>query len=154
MTDETILAKLEEFSAAISGYDDPRRAGDEWKQVYKLLQKAGAAADRVTGIVGMRNAPGLAELVSQLRNPETAPTPEKAPDAETCKKAYHAFKKRLAVTMLDEESKLGRGPLSKGGSAEAAIIPPDEYPAAVWQELVRQGKLRYLNNGYYGLRKQ
>lgn len=154
MTDETTLAKLEELSTAISGYDDPRRASDEWKQVYKLLQKADIPADRATGIVGMRDAAALAEMTSQLRNPETAPPPDEVPDAETCKKAMRAFKKRLTLTMLDADSKLGRGPLSKGASAEASIIPPNEWPASVWQELVRQGKLRYVSDGFYELKKQ
>ena len=35
----------------------------------------------------------------------------------------------------------------------AAIIPPNEWPEAVWQELVRQGKLRYIGHGFYELAK-
>jgi hypothetical protein len=56
-----------------------------------------------------------------------------------------AFRKRLKLTRLDEESKLGRtgNPMSGGKkSGVVAIMPPRDYPQAVWDELVRQGKLR------------
>jgi hypothetical protein len=68
------------------------------------------------------------------------------------KKAYKAFKKRLKLTRLDDESRLGGGPLSGGrGSGIVAITPPREYPQAVWDELVRQGKLRRAGQGTYEL---
>ena len=157
MTDDsTTVAKLDELMAAIGGYDDPRRASNEWKQVYKLLQKAHAPAGRVGPVVGMRDVAGLAELIEQLRAPDAAPPPPDAdaPDAETCKRAMRAFRKRLALTRLDEESKLGRGPLSKGAAGgSTSITTPVEWPNAVWQELVRQGKLRYIGHGLYELPK-
>jgi len=66
-----------------------------------------------------------------------------------------AFRKRLSLTILDEESKLGHGPLSKGsGASIAAIVPPSEWPESVWQELVRQGKLRCIGQGVYELTKR
>ncbi|MBL7134141.1 MAG: hypothetical protein ISS78_08585 [Phycisphaerae bacterium] len=66
-----------------------------------------------------------------------------------------AFRKRVTVTRLDDESKLGRGPLSKGASSGSlAITPPIEWPDAVWRELVRQGKLRDAGHGLYELVKQ
>ena len=62
---------------------------------------------------------------------------------EYLKKALKAFKKRLKLTRLDEESSLAGGPFSKGGdSGIIAIQPPREYPRAVWEKLVEQGKLR------------
>ena len=91
--DPTTLAALDKLLAAIRGYDDPRRAADEWKQ---------------------------------------------------------AFRKRLSLMVLDEESKLGRNPLTKGAkSGIAGIVPPGEWPEPVWQELVRQGKLRHVGHGFY-----
>ena len=32
-----------------------------------------------------------------------------------------------------------------------AITPPDQYPAAVWEELARQGKLKRVGSGMYEL---
>ncbi len=157
MTDDpTVIAKLDELLAAIRGYDDPRRAGAEWKQVYKALQKAGLPAARCTGVVGMRNVSGLAELIDQVRDPQAAEdaTDTNAIDPETCKRALRAFRKRLALTRLDDESKLGRGPLSKGSDESyASIVPPNEWPEPVWQTLAKQGKLRYIGHGFYELPK-
>ena len=75
-----------------------------------------------------------------------------APDSQELKKALKAFKKRLKLTRLDEESKLGGGPMSKGGnSGIVAIQLPAEYPKGVWDELVKQGRLRYAGHGLYEL---
>jgi len=150
--DPELTAKLDELLAAIGEYDDPRRASAEWKQVFKLLGKTDTPSGRVTAVVGMRDVAGLTEILEQLRAPEAeAPASTgDAPSPETCKRALRAFRKRLALTVLDEESTLGRSPLTKGHSANsAAIVPPTEWPDAVWQELVRQGKLRYIGHGLY-----
>lgn len=152
--DPTIIAKLDELLAAIKTYPDPRRAGDEWKQVYKLLQKTEQPASRVTGVVGMRDVARLSELIEQLRSPGGAVPAEAAPGDDVLRDALAAFKKRQALTRLDEESKLGRGPLSKGPDKRyGVIIPPGEWPESVWQELVRRGKLQYLGHGFYDLAK-
>ena len=150
------MTKLDELMAAIRGYEDPRRAAGEWKQVYKLLQKTDLPSARVTHVVGMRDVAGLAELIDRLRAPEAAAPPE-PPSADTCKRALRAFRKRLALTRLDEESKINiHSPLSKGSASlgPAAIVPPVEWPQSVWQELDRQGKIRYIGGGLYELPKQ
>ena len=153
-SDPTTLAKLDELLAAIRGYDDPRRASGEWKQVYRLLQKSEVPADRVGGVVGMRDVEKLAELLDELRSPPDAAVRPDVPGMETCNKALQAFRKRLSLAMLDEESKLGRNPLTKGAASGIdGIVPPNEWPEKVWQELARQGKLRYLGYGLYGLPK-
>jgi len=152
-SDPTIVTQLEELMTAIRGYDDPRRAAGEWKQVYRLLQNTELPPGRVTGVVGMRDVAGLAALIDELRAPAPA-APADVPSKETCRKALQAFRKRLSLTILDEESKLGRGPLSKGADAVAAIVPPSEWPESVWHELVRQGKLRCIGHGLYELTKQ
>ncbi len=157
MTDEaTTITKLDEVLAAIRGYDDPRRAAGEWKQVYKLLQKTDLPSARVTHAVGMRDVAALAELIEQFRTPDAAPAPAEAPSAETCKQALRAFRKRLALTCLDEESKIStHSPLSKGLTSRytAAIVPPVEWPQSVWDELVSQGRLRNIGHGLYELTK-
>lgn len=153
----TIVTKLDELLTAIGGYDDPRRAGAEWKQVYKLLQKADLPPGRVTSIVGMRDVARLTEVIARLGAPEeeAPPPPDDAPDAETCRKALKAFRKRVSVTRLDDESTLGRSPLTKGASSgPLTIIPPIEWPDEVWRELVRQGKLRDAGRGFYEVVKQ
>jgi hypothetical protein len=50
------------------------------------------------------------------------------------------------------QSKLGVGPMSGGAkSGIVAITPPDQYPKCVWDELVRQGKLKSGTHGMYSL---
>jgi len=68
---------------------------------------------------------------------------------EVLKSAMKAFKKRLKLTALDEDSQLGRGPFSKGASGVYAIQPPSQFPREVWQELCRLGKLRDSGHGMY-----
>ena len=150
--DVTTVSQLEKLRMAIEGYDDPRRASGEWKQVYKLLTKTELASDRVTHIVGMREVAQLAELIDELRNPITESPPQgELPSRETCRRALRAFRKRLALTRLDEESRIGgHSALTSGADPRmSAIVPPTEWPDCVWQELVRQGKLRYVGHGFY-----
>ena len=79
------------------------------------------------------------------------PSPE-AIDPAKLKLAMKAFKKRLKMTNLDNDSRLGHGPMSSGGGGSiVAIVPPDNYPRAVWDELARIGKLRRAGGGMYEL---
>jgi hypothetical protein len=81
-----------------------------------------------------------------------ASPPTGSVDPQQLKKALKAFKKRLKLTRLEDESKLGGGPMSKGGgSGIVAIQPPHEYPKQVWDELVKQGRLKYAGHGLYEL---
>jgi hypothetical protein len=79
----------------------------------------------------------------------TDPTPPVDPlSPSELKKALKAFKKRLKLTRLDDESRVGYGPMSGGGkSGVIAVAPPNQFPPQVWQELVKQGKLRPAGNG-------
>lgn len=81
----------------------------------------------------------------------TAPTAA-APTPDQLKGALTAFKKRLKLTRLNDESKLSSRALTGGKkSTVSAIQPPYEYPKACWDELVKQGKLRYTGSGLYEL---
>ncbi len=78
--------------------------------------------------------------------------PADAPSPETLKAAFKAFTKRLKLMQLDDASRIGRGPMSSGqGSSIAGITPPDQYPTAVWEALVTQGKLKRAGHGMYSL---
>jgi hypothetical protein len=81
-----------------------------------------------------------------------AAMPGGSPSKEDLKHAFKAFKKRLKLTRLDEESGIAGGPLSGGrGSAIVAITPPQGFSEAVWEELVRQSKLKRAGHGMYEL---
>ena len=84
---------------------------------------------------------------------DSGPAPG-TPTAEDLRKALKAFKKRLKLARLDDESRLGHGAMTKGGkSGILGVQPPRQYPQAVWDELVKQGRLKYTGQGLYELVK-
>lgn len=91
--------------------------------------------------------------------PEPIPPQQPAPDAaaaipeETLKAAMTAFKKRLKLTILDQESRLGgHRPTSSGKKSDVqGIVPPNQFDAPVWRELARQGKITSMGGGFYRL---
>jgi len=85
---------------------------------------------------------------------ETSPLPDSDPAdrKEVLRLAMKAFRKRMKLMKLDDESRLGHGPMSGGGrSGVVAITPPNQFPKDVWEELVEQGKLRRAGRGIYEL---
>ncbi len=77
------------------------------------------------------------------------------PSPEDLKKAFKAFKKKLKLTRLDAESRLSRSPVTGGkDSGIVGITPPDQFPPEIWDELVRQGKLKKAGLGVYGLAEE
>jgi len=67
---------------------------------------------------------------------------------EELKKAYKAFKKRIKLARLDDES--GLSPGSKR-SAIQGITPPTGHPPGIWEELVAAGKLKREGSGTYSM---
>ena len=80
-----------------------------------------------------------------------ATPPAGGPTKEQLKQAFKAFKKRLKLTQLDEDSRLSRSPLSSEKSRILAISPPNQFEQEVWDELVKQGKLKKAGQGTYEL---
>ena len=69
---------------------------------------------------------------------------------EELKKALKAFKKRLKLTRLDDDSKIGHGPMS-GGSKDQVISmqPPSGFGREIWEELTERGFLKRDGIGFY-----
>jgi hypothetical protein len=77
------------------------------------------------------------------------------PTTVELKTAFKAFKKKLKLAQLDEDSSLGRSPLTGGRKTEiVAISPPTQFSQAVWDELVKQGKLRKVGRDTYQIHKE
>ena len=74
-------------------------------------------------------------------------------DDDQLKRAFLAFRKRLKLTRLDQESKLGASrPMTSGKKSDGlGIVPPTDFPREVWQELARQGRIKDMGGGFYGL---
>lgn len=83
--------------------------------------------------------------------PETPPSDAAAIDPSQLKSAYNAFKKRWKLTRLDYESRIGKSPLSGSRSAIVGITAPKEFPKAIWEELVKQGRLKRAGSGLYAM---
>lgn len=81
-------------------------------------------------------------------------SPEDVLSPENLKRAMKAFKKRLKLTRLDDESSLGHGSTDKSkGSGIVAVRPPDNYPQAVWDKLVEMEKIQNAGGGLYQLKQ-
>ncbi len=90
-----------------------------------------------------------------MDDPEVTPTPAPEPEPpskEELRLAMKAFRKRFKLTRLDDESRMGYGPMSSGQKSRvASITPPNQFPKAVWRELAKQGKLKHDGGGLYSL---
>jgi hypothetical protein len=70
---------------------------------------------------------------------------------EELRKALKAFKKRLKLTQLEEDSKLGRSPLTGAKSRIVSIQPPTGFGREIWEELADKGMLNRDGGGFYEL---
>ena len=160
-----LLDELAKLATSI-GQQPPASTGPLWGAVHKLLLKARLDPAIGAKLVMNRDAIGLAQLVSTLRGdapplsapvadgPAQGPTssPADAIDPEILKQAMRAFRKRIKLLRLDQESSLGVGPMSSGRKSEIdAIIPPREFPLSVWVALADAGKLRRAGPGFFEL---
>ena len=67
------------------------------------------------------------------------------------KQALKAFKKRIKLTQLDEDSRLGRSPLTGSKSTIVSIQPPHGFTREIWEELADKGFLQRDGIGFYAL---
>jgi len=70
---------------------------------------------------------------------------------EELRKALKAFKKRLKLTQLDDDSKLGRSPLTGTKAKVVSIQPPAGFGREIWEELAEKGYLKRDSGGFYEL---
>lgn len=71
---------------------------------------------------------------------------------EELKKALKAFKKRIKLTRLDQESKIGHSPLTGNNQEQiVAIQPPAGFGREIWEELADKGYLKRDTTGFYEL---
>jgi hypothetical protein len=68
-------------------------------------------------------------------------------------RAFSAFKKRIKLTRLDMESRLGASRPMTGGkdASDISIKPPNDFPPPVWKELARQNRIKDTGGGFYKL---
>lgn len=101
-------------------------------------------------------APGAVEGAGGAAVAVEAPAPAATALAEPVNEAdlnsaLKAFRKRLKVTQLDEESKLGARIVGSKKASVVAITPPTQFPRAIWEALAERGKLKRAGSGLYEL---
>ena len=68
---------------------------------------------------------------------------------EELRKALKAIKKRIKMTQLDDDSKLGHSPLSKSRDRIVSIQPPAGFGKEIWEELADLGVLKRDGVGFH-----
>lgn len=90
--------------------------------------------------------------VEQARRERMAAGGYDSLEPDNLKRAMKAFRRKLKTIRRDDESRLGNRYISTGGgSGITAIVPPNDYPPSVWEELVRQGRLKKAGQGTFEL---
>lgn len=139
----------------------PGTVAESWALAERLLGRLAADPKRLSAVCAARDIDGLDALVSALERPPSAraggnpPAPAKDAASELepqMEAALRAFRKRLKLTRLSDESRLSGRRLTSGKPSEIdAIIPPAEFPPEVWKALARAGRLKDMEDGFYGL---
>ena len=116
-----------------------------WADVREALTASGETAEDLVAAVAAEDASAVRAILAAWHSGKRH-LPEH--DREVLKRAMKAYRKRLKITVLDAESSIGGGPMSSGRrSTIVGITPPERYPRAVWDELVRQGRLLSSGRG-------
>jgi hypothetical protein len=178
--DTIFVGKLSAIVSDLAITKSEKEVGRLWAKAKEFLGKTTANPARVQKLLAEKNLEALAQIVNELANAKGDVS--KGPGAsagagtgtgnadgagsggepgaavagaippETLKAALTAFKKRLKLTILNDESRLAPRPMTGGKRSEiSAIIPPDQFPREVWDELVKQNKLRYTGQGFFEL---
>lgn len=139
----TVLA-----TAAVSIASDPSNEAP-WAEAAAALGSSREQEPEIARIIDARDRAALTALVAEWQSGKKHLPLQ---DREVLKRALKAYRKSLKVTQLDAESSIAGGPMSSGRSSGIlGMRPPDRYPRAVWDELVRQKRLKYAGQGLYEL---
>lgn len=127
-------------------------AAENWALASRLLARLSNDAARIQQVTDARDIGGLESLIDTIEGKAAAAAAVPLRDfpASELDAAYRAFHKRLKVSRLADESKLGGRYTSGGRKSEIdSMQPPDGFPADIWPALVRAGKLKDAGGGFY-----
>lgn len=149
-----LTQKLRSLHSEITSSGDGFKIVDAWTLAERLLARMPVDQAEVKRVTAAKDADGLAHLIDQIENPTAAkpapPLPEFSPgDLDA---ALKAFKKRLKLMRLSDESRLG-GRYTSGGRTSKidAIEPPNEFDPKIWKVLAAKGELKDTGGGFYSL---
>lgn len=148
-----ILEKARSVAEDIKKGKDPLKLMNDWELAGRILGRLTKDLGEVKRVCTERDIAGLDALLDKIEGKVTAAASVELPEfpGEELDRALRAFKKRLQVNRLADESRLG-GRYTSGGrkSGIDAIQPPDEFPREIWLVLVRDGKLKDMGGGFFG----
>lgn len=148
-----ILEKARSVADDLRKGKDPVKLMNDWGLASRILGRLTNDHAAIKQVCDARDLAALDALLDKIEGKvvaaANAPLPEFPP--EELDRALRAFKKRLQVNRLADESRLG-GRYTSGGrkSAIDAIQPPDDFPREIWLVLVRDGKLKDMGGGFLG----
>ncbi len=147
------VQKLRQMVGELRTAPPSRKTDEGWALAQRLLGRMPVDPGKANTACETRDIDALDAIVKHLEAPSPEVTADASiPEAEL-EHALRAFKKRLKVMRLADESKLGGRQLTGGRKSEIdAIIPPSEFPREVWVALAVRGKLRDSGGGFYALR--
>lgn len=148
-----VVQKLRQLTDEVRAAANPASVKASWELAGRLLSRLPVNQTEATRAITARDGDGLEALVHRLENPTPAAVPENddppVPEEEMIK-AMKAFRKRLKLTKLNDESGLSGRQLSGGRQSNiVAIQPPLDFPPHVWRALVASGKLRDTGSGFF-----
>lgn len=149
------LEKLQQVIADIRANKDPLKLQSHWDLALRLISRFPLDQNAALQAYKSKDADAFEALLRPLQAP--APKPATKPEGPVevtpeMREALKAFRKRLKLTKLDDESRLGNRQMTGGHASQIdAIIPPSEFAPEVWQSLVRAGALRDVGQGFYML---
>jgi hypothetical protein len=142
------------LESIIASLESGKNSDSEWDLLQRLMGRMPVDQAEVERCLAERDLLGLDALVTLVEHPERigdgpGRDPADVPDAEK-RAAMKAFRKRLKLSRLADESRITGRLLTKGeDSSIDAIIPPHEYPRDVWDALVADGELKYTGQGFF-----
>ena len=142
-----LLPLVEKVRAA---QDDAAAAASSWAEMERVLAEADAEEDIETAMPILERS--LPDMDALLAGWAAGTKPLSEWDKGVLKRALKAYRKRLKLVRLDDESSSSRNPLSRGeGSAITGVKAPEQYAPEIWAVLVKQGRLVDAGHGLFEL---
>jgi hypothetical protein len=142
------------LESIIAALESGKNADSDWDLMQRLMGRMPVDQTEAARCLTERDLLGLDALVTLVEHPERigdgpGRDPAEVPDKEK-RDAMKAFRKRLKLSRLADESRITGRLLTKGeDSSIDAIIPPNEHPRDVWDALVADGELKYTGQGFF-----
>ena len=149
-----LMHKIRQLTDSILEAKDPLKVQEDWDLVARLLGRMPVDAPTADAVYRSRDADALDAMVTELEHPEPIAAPADLSDVTKEQKAsaMRAFRKRLKLARLADESRLGGNKLSGGRKSKIdAIMPPSQFPREVWKALANDGDLEDTGQGFYQL---